>query len=394
MFMISPILAGIAVMATLLYFLGYRIYQRRAPHLVSRRQTAEADYIAEAEEGLNALYSVRVHGALRGVMRRFSTVISRYLETGFAFYVFTLKFQGGFTSLLTIIAAAAIMVVGGWLVFRGITTVGALIAFTSYVHWLYVFIIFMSDFVAETESALISLERVETVLSWPEGWEVETIKPSRVPLDYPDAIEIKGLDFAIGGLLIFRDLNIEIKNGRMTAILGKSGVGKTTLLNLLLKLYEVPQNKIYIYGRDIAEIPLDELLGLVSVVEQEPRFFSGTLAENLSLSGQAVEKEQVEYVAQQVGIKEFIGSLWAKEMATKLSTLSGGERKRLGLLRGMLQDAPVVLMDEPTAFLDETTGLHILRNIRTNFPHKTIVVFSHDPVVRSLCDEVIELYEV
>lgn len=392
MFIISPILAGISVVATLLYFFGYRVYQERAPHLAERRQKAEADYIAVAEEGLDALYSIRVQGALQGVMRRFSTAVRQYLEKGFAFYILTLKFQGGFTTMLTMISGAAVMITGAWLIFRGMTTVGALIAFTQYVGWLYVFTIFMSDFAAEIEPALVSLKRVEEVLSWPETWRIEVVKPPRKSLDHPHAIEIKHLNFAIEQLQIFRDLNMKIKSNRMTVILGKSGVGKSTLLNLLLKLYEVPKETIYLYGRDITEIPLDELLGLVSVVEQEPRFFSGSLTENLGLFSKATDKEKVEHIAQQLGIEKFIGSLQSKEMAAKLSALSGGERKRLGTLRGMLQDTPLVVMDEPTAFLDEATGLHILRNIRANFPHKTIVVFSHDPGVRSLCDEVIELY--
>ncbi|HOD73136.1 MAG: ABC transporter ATP-binding protein [Candidatus Bipolaricaulis anaerobius] len=389
MFAMAPLLAAIAVAFVAVYTVGFRLYGKRAPALAIRRQEAEARYVATAEEGLGALYSVRVQAGLRGVMDRFSRALGAYLREGFALYKLTLLFQGGFTTLITVGSEVAVILTGAWLIFRGEATVGTLVAFSQYINWLYVFVGFMSGFAAEIEPALVSLGRVQEVLSWPEQWTVEEPQvPTTVP-DHPYAVEVRDLDFSVGGMSVFRGLSLRVERGRMTAVVGRSGLGKSTLLNLILGLYPVPPEKVFLFGRDVTEIPLPERVGMVAVVEQEPKFVSagGSLADVLG-----APEERIREVARKLGLDDFVQDLFARDLASaKLSELSGGERKRLGVLRGFLREAPLLLLDEPTAFLDERTAATVLDHIRTNFPGVTVVAFSHDPLVCDRCDTVIDL---
>lgn len=388
-FVMAPLLAGITMVFVGVYAVGFHLYRKRASALAARRQEAEARYMAAAEEGLEALYSVRVQAGLRGVMDRFSRTLAAYLREGFGLYKLTLLFQGGFTTFITMGSEVAIIIIGAWLIFRGEVTVGTLIAFSQYINWLYAFVNFMSGFAAEIEPALVSLRRVREVLSWPEQWVVEEPAiPTAVP-NHPYAIEVRDLDFSLGGMPIFRGLSLRVERNRLTAIVGRSGLGKSTLLNLLLGLYPVPAGKVFLFGQDVTAIPLPERVGMMAVVEQEPKFVS---ADEGLVDALGVPEERIREVARRLGLEDFIQDLLSRNLTSaKLSELSGGERKRLGIIRGFLREAPVVLLDEPTAFLDERTAERILIQIRNNFSERTIVIFSHDPLVQRVCDAVLDL---
>ncbi|MGQ9733273.1 MAG: ATP-binding cassette domain-containing protein, partial [Candidatus Zipacnadales bacterium] len=218
------------------------------------------------------------------------------------------------------------------------------------------------------------------------------IATPRRSLDYPYAVEIRGLDFTIGDSCLFHSLDLEIQRGKITGIWGRSGVGKSTLLNLLLGLCKPPRGTVRLFGHDVSELSPEEVLALVSVVEQEPRFFSGNIQEMTSLLEEEGKLERFRELAAELGMSDFVEHLEARRLSSsKLTELSGGERKRLGMLRGLLRDAPLVVLDEPTAFLDKATATAIMQNLKDRLRAKTIIVSSHNPLVRQYCDEVIEL---
>jgi len=380
MFAMAPLLARIALAFVAVYATGFWVYGKRAPAAATRRQEAEARYVTEAEEGLAALYSVRVQAGLAGVMQRFAGALTAHLREGFALYRLNLMFQGGFTTSITVASEVAILLTGAWLIFRGETTVGTLVAFSQYINWLYVFVSFLSGFATQVEPALVSLERVQEVLDWPEDWTVEQPVVPASLADHPHAIAVRDLDFTLGGAVLFRGLSLQVERGTMTAVVGRSGLGKSTLLNILLGLYAVPPGKVFVFGQDVTTLPLAQRMGLFAVVEQEPRFLSRGLEGDLA------------GVAARLGLAEFVEDLRSREIASaKLSQLSGGERKRLGILRGLLREAPVLLLDEPTAFLDEETAQQILAGIAAGFRDRTVVAFSHDPLVLRHCQAVVDL---
>lgn len=127
------------------------------------------------------------------------------------------------------------------------------------------------------------------------------------------------------------------------------------------------------------------------VVEQEPKFLSGNAETAMGFSRGGAD---LRTVAEKLGMGDFLEELLSREISSaRLSELSGGERKRLGILRGFLRDAPVLLLDEPTAFLDEATAKQILEAIARNFSGRTIVIFSHDPLVMEYCQATVDLAE-
>ena len=297
-------------------------------------------------------------------------------------------YQGIMTNGVYLLFVISILITGVKLVTAGNVTVGTLVAFVSYSGYLYDFISFLTTFNIIVEPAMISLDRINEILSWREKFAVveryEGIQDHRI------AVSIRNLNLKIGNREIFKGLSFEIERGKFASIFGESGRGKTTLINLFMKVYEPPENSIFIFGRDLAQIPREEIYGIFSVVEQEPKFFTGKVEDNLIIHSDSTWND-VEKVARALGLEEFLKKVLRGKRGAKLADLSGGERKRLGLIRGLVKQRPIVLLDEPTAFLDRETSVRILEGIRKVLKTRTVLVFTHDPIVRKYCDQIINI---
>lgn len=390
-FTMAPLLAGVAVGFMLLYSIGYHYYRKKAPELADKRQKAEAEFNSKAEEGLNALYSVRVQGLLQRTMDRFTKTLNNYLSRKLDFFGLNIKFKGGFTTAITSVSEIGVISLGAWLIFKGQTTVGTLIAFSQYLNWLYRFVQFMSDFASQIEPALISWDRVHEILEWEEKLNIREPISSQFTQESSVPLLIQGLTFEFDNKVIFEDLNMKVEPNDFCAVSADSGRGKTTLINLIAGIHPPPKDSIFLYGRDVANLQPEEILSVVVIAEQEPQFFSGEVAKNLTPVGDNRNKEKVIATAELLGVKELVTNLWSASSAAKLTDLSGGERKRLGLVRALARDGSLYLLDEPTAFLEKKIGREILRNLKTNFADKTILIFSHDPNVPRLANKSFQL---
>ena len=391
MFVLSPLLALISIAVMGVYALGYYFYQKKTPAFVNARQQAQSKFISSIEEGLEAAYSIRVQGSFRGVMKSFRKALEHYFTKSFAFYKFGLLFQGVFSSAVTFIMEVGIIAAGAWLIFSGKMTVGSVISFSLYINWLVVFVSFMSSYAATVEPALVSLKRIEEVLNQPDAWVYDNIKEAP-PIKGKNAVELRGLCFAFDEKPIFNQLNLEIPAGRTAIIKAESGRGKSTLLNLLLKIYPSADVRIYINGSDINELDVGVLLGMISVVEQEPKFFGDNLLSSVSGCDADVSKNRIFDAAKSLGLGGFLETLMSRESTkAKLSELSGGERKRLGMIRGLSRQTPITILDEPTAFLDSETSVALMEKMRAQYPDRTFIIFTHDPLLDRFADMVIQL---
>ncbi len=391
MFVLSPLLALISIAVMGVYALGYYFYQKKTPAFVNARQQAQSKFISSIEEGLEAAYSIRVQGSFRGVMKSFRKALEHYFTKSFAFYKFGLLFQGVFSSAVTFIMEVGIIAAGAWLIFSGKMTVGSVISFSLYINWLVVFVSFMSSYAATVEPALVSLKRIEEVLNQPDAWVYDNIKEAP-PIKGKNAVELRGLCFAFDEKPIFNQLNLEIPAGRTAIIKAESGRGKSTLLNLLLKIYPSADGRIYINGSDINELDVGVLLGMISVVEQEPKFFGDNLLSSVSGCDADVSKNRIFDAAKSLGLGGFLETLMSRESTkAKLSELSGGERKRLGMIRGLSRQTPITILDEPTAFLDSETSVALMEKMRAQYPDRTFIIFTHDPLLDRFADMVIQL---
>jgi len=193
---------------------------------------------------------------------------------------------------------------------------------------------------------------------------------------------------------ILTDLSLEIKNGEKIALVGESGAGKTTLLKLLLGLEKADAGEIFLQGKALHPVTAQATIAWIG---QQASIFYGTIAENISLFNPAYSAEQIEIAATAAGVMEFshhLGNGLNSMIGERGYGLSGGQVQRIALARAFLKDAPLVLLDEPTAHLDEVTKKQLLDVIETLFKTKTLVIASHDAAVIARMDRQIVLAQI
>ena len=193
-------------------------------------------------------------------------------------------------------------------------------------------------------------------------------------------IDFKSVSFAYKDTNVLQDINLHIKEGTMTALVGESGSGKSTLAKLLVHFYDVNEGSISIGGQDITSINQKELNEQISYVAQEQFLFNTSLYENIKIGKPSASKEEVLEAAKKAQCMEFLEHL-EKGIDTMAGdggkSLSGGERQRICLARAILKDAPIIVLDEATAFIDPENEDKLNLAISEIIKNKTVIVIAH-----------------
>ena len=195
---------------------------------------------------------------------------------------------------------------------------------------------------------------------------------------------------------IVKDFSLEIPEESFVALVGPSGGGKSTLSRLLLRFWDVNQGCICIGGKDIRSLPLEQLSGLISYVSQDNFLFNMSLFENIRLGNPAAKKEEVFQAAHMAQCEEFISRLeqgWDTPAGEAGDKLSGGEKQRLAIARAILKDAPIVVLDEATAFTDPENELQLQKSINELTRGKTLLVIAHRLSTIKNADKIVVLQE-
>jgi ATP-binding cassette subfamily C protein CydD len=205
------------------------------------------------------------------------------------------------------------------------------------------------------------------------------------------AIALTGVTLAYPGRTdALTALSATIRPGERIVLTGPSGAGKSSLLALLLRFTEPTSGHIRVADTDIAAIPLDSWRRQVAWVPQSPYLFAGTVAENIALGEPAATTADVERAARLAGAEDFISMLPAgldTRLAERALNLSAGQRQRLALARAFLRDAPLLLLDEPTAHLDAASARRIIGAIETLMSGRTVVMVTHSDRLRIRADQ-------
>lgn len=193
---------------------------------------------------------------------------------------------------------------------------------------------------------------------------------------------------------ILDHFNLTINGVEKLGIVGESGVGKSTVLRLLLRFWEPKGGTIYINGIPLGEISLEELRRRIAVLEQETYLFSGSIAENISFGRSDASIEEITEAAKRAGIHEFIETLpdgYDTEMGQMGARLSGGEKQRVGIARTLITDPDVIVMDEPTSSLDVLHEKELLKALEEQYQDKMLLIVSHRQSTLTGCTKIIEL---
>ena len=193
---------------------------------------------------------------------------------------------------------------------------------------------------------------------------------------------------------VFEESNITINKGDKIALIGESGIGKSTFVKLLMRFFDVNSGSININNTDIKDINTKSLRNSQRLVSQETYLFNESIMENIKIGNKNASEEEVIKACKKASIHEFILSLpngYETKVSELGSNLSSGEKQRIGLARAFLKDSDVLILDEPTSNLDALNEGEILKSIKENCSDKTIVLISHRKSTTAICDKVYKL---
>jgi subfamily B ATP-binding cassette protein MsbA len=231
---------------------------------------------------------------------------------------------------------------------------------------------------AQLMDALPSAERFFELLDEPPGVQDS---PDAVSIDgVRQGIRIRKVSFSYGREPVLRNVSVDVQAGEVVAIVGRTGAGKTTLADLLLRFHDPDAGSIEIDGRDLREIHRGSLLDHVAVVSQDPFLFSGTIGENIRYARPDASLENVERAARAAHVDEFVRTLpegYDTEVGEAGVQLSGGQRQRVTIARAILKDPAILIFDEATSSLDSKSERYVQEAIESLLSGRTVFVIAH-----------------
>jgi ATP-binding cassette, subfamily B, multidrug efflux pump len=278
------------------------------------------------------------------------------------------------------LAAAIIIWYGGLSVMAGGLTLGALVAFIQYSSRFYQPISDLSEKFNILQSAMASSERIFKLLDEPVEIVAAPAARRRDP-SRPPHIRFDHVWFAYGGDdYVLRDVTFDVASGERVGIVGATGAGKTTIINLLMRFYDVSRGRILVDDVDIRELALEDVRRLVGLVLQDVHLFSGSIESNIRLGETGIDSAAVERAAAAVGAQRFIErlpDLGATVLGERGATLSVGQKQLLSFARALAFDRPVLVLDEATSSVDTETELAIRAALKVLMQGRTTVAIAH-----------------
>jgi len=304
-------------------------------------------------------------------------------------------YMGSFWPMMTLAGGASLALVlwfGGRDVIDGRLTIGEFVQFTAYLTILTNPLQSIGWTASMAQQGLAALRRVNDVFA---------IQPSIVDPDSPTRldtvhghVEFRDVTFGYNSHPVLQDISIDIPAGRTVAIVGATGSGKTTLANLLVRLYDPDSGQVLIDGVDVRDLELAELREIVGFVPQETFLFSDSLRENVALARDDATNEEVEDAARTSRLANDLGQL-THGIDTVLGergvTLSGGQRQRTALARALVKAPPVVVLDDALSHVDTHTEEEILAELRAWVKERTTIIIAHRTSTLSAAEYLIVL---
>ncbi len=391
--LIDPLLTLAALlMAPMLVAVTWYSSRKTQPLLIDSQQRV-ADVTQSAEESIVGIRVITAFGQEERQSERFAETATR----AFTASVKATRLQAFYMSLmgfLPTVGLAIVILLGGFRTIDGQLTLGQFVQFYSYLLALVFPLRMIGSLVSTAQRAAAAGVRIFEVLDT----EPDLASPANpVPLaNTGGAVHFDGVSFRHSdeGDEVLSDVDLAIEAGRVVALIGPTGSGKTSLTQLIPRFYDVDDGRMLLDGVDVRDVDLDELRRAVGVVSQEPFLFSLSVRENIAYGRADATDQQVEAAARLAQADGFIANLpdgYDTIVGERGYTLSGGQRQRIAIARAVITDPQVLILDEATASIDASTEREIQSALRAVMAGRTTFIIAHRLSTIALADEIVVL---
>jgi ABC-type multidrug transport system fused ATPase/permease subunit len=393
MFLLQPGLAALALAPVpFVVFISAR-YGRRSRPALQEVQQRIAELTADVEENVSGVRVVKAFAAEDRQLDRFRASVLRVFDQ--SMIATRLRaFYNPFIGFLPNLGLAIILLVGGRQVMSGSLSLGDFTAFYAYLLMLIAPMRQLGVVLGLAQRATASGARVFELLDR----EPRIVTPPGAP-PLPEGngrVELRGVRFAYEGSTTpaLRDIDLVVEAGTTVALVGATGSGKSTLVRLLGRLYDVTEGEVLIDGADVRDVDLASLRRSIAVVDDDPFLFSATVRENIAYGRPDATDAEIELAAERAQAAGFIAELpdgYDTRVGERGLTLSGGQRQRVAIARALLADPRILVLDDATSSVDASTEQAIKAALREVMAGRTTFVIAHRLSTIALADDIVVL---
>ena len=347
------------------------------------------------QEHISGMSIVQLFGREKKEAEKFKEInrdhTNAHIKTIFYFAIFWPAVE-----VIASLAMALVIWYGGAQALAGQVTFGILLAFIQYVRQFFVPIRDLSEKFNTLQSALASSERIFGVLDTKD--EIPEPEEPVVPERREGHIRFENVSFSYtsGEQEVLREASFEVKPGEIVAIVGATGAGKTTIINLLLRFYDVGTGRVTIDGTDIRDMKTSELRSYFGLVLQDNLLFAGTVMDNITLGNDKITREQVQYASELVQADRFIKKLpggYMHRITERGTSLSMGQRQLVCFVRALVYDPTILILDEATSNVDSETEFLVSKALDTLMKGRTSLVIAHRLSTIQHADRIIVMHK-
>lgn len=299
---------------------------------------------------------------------------------------------GALPGTLLTASTSAVILYGGYMIIEGEMSIGTLVAFMTYQGRLFAPIQVLMGLTSGLASTRVSLARI---------FELFDTKPDVVERPDPVALNMVRQGIAFEGVSmrydrnpVLVDVDLFVPQGSFCAILGPSGVGKSTMADLMVRYLDPDTGRVTIDGRDVRDLRIADLRREIILVDQTPYLFNDSIAANIAFAKPDASQAEIEAAAHAAGLEDLIRRLpegYATRTGERGLALSAGERQRIALARALLRRPSILILDEPSSALDHDTERLVAGNLRRTLPDATIIVITHKPALAEMADRIVTI---
>lgn len=390
MIQISPLYTLISTaLIPLIFFLTIRFFLSMMKIFLAADE-AEGELSSALQENLTGVRVVKAFAAQQLEIDKFTEKNSTHRDK----VMLILKLMSRFWStsdFLCMIQFAAVIAAGAWGALNGMITIGTMIAFSTYAGMLIWPVRGLGQMMGFMGQAFVALERIQEIFDYP----VEDDETGTIDIKIAGDIVFENVSFAYGdGEKVLDDISLHIPAGRTTAILGATGSGKSTLVHLLLRLYDYQSGSIKLDGTELSTINRRYLREQIGLVLQEPFLFSRNLAENISLGRASASEQEIMEAAAKASVHDAIRGFergYGTIVGERGVTLSGGQRQRIAIARTLFRAPSVLIFDDSLSAVDSQTDASIRAALQRDRRNVTTLIISHRITTLAEADQILVL---